>query len=68
MAKKIFGTLAGRKILLIGAGEMAELTGTHLISSGAEDIIIANRSPSQAVQWRKNFMEKLYRSTLWAKN
>ena len=52
LAKKIFGTLAGRKILLIGAGEMAELTGTHLISSGAEDIIVANRSPAQAVQRR----------------
>jgi len=55
LAKKIFGTLAGRKILLIGAGEMAELTGTHLISSGAEDIIVANRSLSQAVQLAEKF-------------
>ncbi len=55
LAKKIFGTLAGRKILLIGAGEMAELTGTHLISSGAEDIIIANRSPVQAAQLAEKF-------------
>jgi len=55
LAKKIFGTLAGRKILLIGAGEMAELTGTHLISSGAEDIIVANRSQSQAVQLAEKF-------------
>ena len=55
LAKKIFGTLAGRKILLIGAGEMAELTGTHLISSGVEDIIVANRSQSQAVQLAKKF-------------
>jgi glutamyl-tRNA reductase len=55
LAKKIFGTLAGRKILLIGAGEMAELTGTHLISSGAEDIIVANRSQSQAVQLAAKF-------------
>ena len=55
LAKKIFGTLAGRKILLIGAGEMAELTGTHLISSGAEDIIVANRSQSQAMQLAEKF-------------
>jgi glutamyl-tRNA reductase len=48
LAKKIFGTLTGKKILLIGAGEMAELTGTHLISNGAEEIIVANRSLSQA--------------------
>jgi glutamyl-tRNA reductase len=48
LAKKIFGTLASKKILLIGAGEMAELTGTHLIGNGAEEIIVANRSLSQA--------------------
>jgi glutamyl-tRNA reductase len=48
LAKKIFGTLAGKKILIIGAGEMAELTCTHLIGNGAEDIIVANRSATQA--------------------
>ena len=48
LAKKIFGTLAGKKILIIGAGEMAELTCTHLIGNGAEDIIVANRSADQA--------------------
>lgn len=48
LAKKIFGTLFGKKILIIGAGEMAELTCTHLIGNGAEDIIVANRSLAQA--------------------
>jgi glutamyl-tRNA reductase len=48
LAKKIFGTLAGRKILIIGAGEMAELTCTHLVGNGAEDITVVNRSPAQA--------------------
>jgi glutamyl-tRNA reductase len=48
LAKKIFGTLSGKKILLIGAGEMAELTGTHLITNGAKEIIVANRSLAQA--------------------
>ena len=48
LAKKIFGTLTGKKILLIGAGEMAELTGMHLITNGAEEITVANRSLSQA--------------------
>ena len=55
LAKKIFGTLAGRKILLIGAGEMAELTGTHLVSNGAEHIIVANRTLAQAVQLAEKF-------------
>jgi glutamyl-tRNA reductase len=48
LAKKIFGSLSGKKILLIGAGEMAELTGMHLITNGAEEIIVANRSLTQA--------------------
>jgi glutamyl-tRNA reductase len=48
LAKKIFGSLDGKKILLIGAGEMAELTGQQLIGKGAQSIIIANRSLAQA--------------------
>jgi glutamyl-tRNA reductase len=48
LAKKIFGTLAGKKVLIIGAGEMAELTVTHLIGNGAEEITVANRTISQA--------------------
>ena len=30
LAKKIFGDLSGRSVLILGAGEMAELTGVHL--------------------------------------
>lgn len=48
LAKKIFGTLSDKKILVIGAGEMAELTCTHLIGRGAEEITVANRSLAQA--------------------
>ena len=48
LAKKIFGSLDGKKILLIGAGEMAELTGQQLIEKGARSIIVANRSLAQA--------------------
>ncbi len=48
LAKKIFGSLEGKIILLIGAGEMAELTGQQLIKRGAQSIIIANRSLAQA--------------------
>jgi len=55
LAKKIFGSLAGKKILLIGAGEMAELTGTHLIGNGAGEIIVANRSMPQAIALAEKF-------------
>jgi len=55
LAKKIFGSLTGKKILLIGAGEMSELAGTHLIGNGAEGIMIANRSSAQAMMLAEKF-------------
>lgn len=55
LAKKIFGTLAGKKILIVGAGEMAELTGTHLVGNGAEEITVANRSQAQAAALAEKF-------------
>jgi glutamyl-tRNA reductase len=58
LAKKIFGSLAGKKILLIGAGEMAELTGVHLIANGAEEIIVANRSSAQGSALAEKFHGK----------
>ena len=58
LAKKIFGSLAGKKVLLIGAGEMAELTGVHLIANGAEEITVANRSQAQGTALAGKFHGK----------
>ena len=58
LAKKIFGSLADKKILLVGAGEMAELTGTHLIGNGAEEITVANRSSVQGTALAEKFHGK----------
>lgn len=44
LAKKIFGGLHGKKILLVGAGEMSELAARHLLRQGVERILIANRT------------------------
>ncbi len=55
LAKKIFGALAGKNVLLIGAGEMAELTGMHLIGNGVAGITIANRSPVHAAMLAEKF-------------
>ena len=44
LAKKIFGSLEGKKTLLIGAGEMAELAVDHLIRNRAGAIFVANRT------------------------
>ncbi len=50
LAKKIFGDLSGKKVLLIGAGEMAELAAQHLLTNGVDKIIVANRTLERAVE------------------
>ncbi len=48
LARKIFGDLQGLQTLLVGAGEMAELTATHLRSQQVAQISVASRTPSHA--------------------
>lgn len=60
LAKKILGSLKNKKALLIGAGEMAELACQHLISMGVEEILIANRTFSKAVELAQKFKGKPY--------
>ncbi len=55
LAKKIFRDLSGRKILLIGAGEMAELAASHLMNNGVHSISVANRTFHRAVQVAESF-------------
>jgi len=55
LAKKIFGKLEKKTVLLIGAGEMAELAARHLISNGVASISVVNRTFERAVELSKNF-------------
>lgn len=48
LAKKIFGSLAGKCICLVGAGKMSELAARHLVAQGAARILVANRTPANA--------------------
>jgi glutamyl-tRNA reductase len=48
LARKIFGDLRGLNVLIVGAGEMAQLTGVHLQSQGVKQISIASRTLSTA--------------------
>ncbi len=48
LARKIFGDLKGRTVLILGAGEMAKLTGVHLQSQHVKQITIASRTLSAA--------------------
>ncbi len=55
LAKKIFGELDGKTVMLVGAGEMAELAARHLMSNGVEHIIVANRTYERAVNLAEEF-------------
>lgn len=44
LARNIFGSLAGEKVMILGAGETAELTLKNLVNYGVEGIIVANRT------------------------
>jgi glutamyl-tRNA reductase len=48
LAKKIFAGLAGRAVLLVGAGKMSELAAKHLVEQGAFPIYVVNRTWARA--------------------
>lgn len=50
LARKIFGGINGRTVLIAGAGEMAGLTGVHLKAQEAGRIIISGRTPASAAE------------------
>lgn len=55
LAKKIFGSLRGKHVYLVGAGKMSELAARHLMAHGAESIFVANRTYDRATQLAQRF-------------
>jgi glutamyl-tRNA reductase len=50
LARKIFGKLAGRRVLVVGAGEMGKLTAQHLRGQGVGEIVITSRNLARAAE------------------
>ena len=55
LARKIFGSLEKKTVLLVGAGKMSELAARHLIQHGASSILVANRTLSRAEKLAAEF-------------
>jgi glutamyl-tRNA reductase len=55
LARKIFGDLTDKTVMLIGAGEMCELAARHLISAGVKGILVTNRTFERAVKLAEEF-------------
>ena len=72
LAEKIFGSLAGKSVYLVGAGKMCELAARHLIAHGAKKIFVGNRTYDRAVALADKFdgeaipFERLYETAPWA--
>lgn len=48
LAHRIFDSLKGKQVLLVGAGKMSQLAARHLMQQGATQILVANRTPERA--------------------
>ena len=55
LARKIFGSLEGRTVFLVGAGKMSEIAGRHLMQQGAGAILICNRTAERARRMAAEF-------------
>ncbi len=49
LAAKVLGDLAGKTVMIVGAGQMGELAARHLVAKGAATVLVSNRTYSHAV-------------------
>jgi len=59
LARKIFGSLQGRTVFLVGAGKMSELASRHLVQQGAGAILVTNRTLERARRMAETFQGKV---------
>ncbi|AQX53585.1 glutamyl-tRNA reductase [Priestia flexa] len=55
LAKKIFGDLSSKHVLILGAGKMGELALQNLYGSGAQKVTVVNRTFEKAEELAKRF-------------
>nr|O69108.1 RecName: Full=Glutamyl-tRNA reductase; Short=GluTR [Paenibacillus macerans]AAC18585.1 glutamyl-tRNA reductase [Paenibacillus macerans] len=55
LGKRIFGSFSGKRVLILGAGKMSELTAKHLSGGGADEVIVANRTYARAQELAAKF-------------
>jgi glutamyl-tRNA reductase len=55
LAKKIFGSLQGKNVFIVGAGKMSELAARHLMAHGCASIFVSNRTYDRAIGLAQKF-------------
>lgn len=48
LGKRIFGRFDDKKVMIVGAGKMSELTAQHLHANGAKEVFVVNRTVEKA--------------------
>ena len=67
LAEKIFGRLAGEKVMVLGTGDMSELTLEHLRKAGAEVLYVMSRSEERGRMVAESFGAQWVSSEGWEK-
>jgi glutamyl-tRNA reductase len=55
LAREIFGSLAGKKVMIVGAGKMSESAARHLRRCGVTQIFVTNRTYERAAEMAQVF-------------
>ncbi len=55
LARKIFGNLSGKTVMIIGASKMGELAAKHLKRAGVSSVLVTNRTFEKAVEMAQVF-------------
>jgi glutamyl-tRNA reductase len=55
LARKIFGGLDGKSVMIIGAGEMCELAARHFVNNGVSQVFVTNRTFERAEKLAEEF-------------
>src|SRR5579883_2107370 len=55
LAREIFGSLSGKRVLIVGAGKMSESAARHLRRAGVSEILVTNRTRSRAEAMAEEF-------------
>lgn len=65
LAEKIFGKLAGCRVIVVGAGEMSRQTAQALVSRGASSVFVTNRSFDRAEELAKEMGGRAVKFDEW---
>ncbi len=56
LAEQVYGDLAGKRVMIVGAGKMSELTAQHLMEKGIAQVVVTNKTHEKAVKLARRLL------------